>query len=153
MDYLTNNKDELKTPLKFDCPKCGESVVSHYLRIGEELKCPHCRKAIAVPESAAKTEEDSNVLDIWRTEKISPTQQRKPTGVERIKNKYKKIHILSGVIIALVLVFALQDIIANEIYRMLISVIIGYLVSYTISTFEKQEKDSKPNSELEKEIK
>lgn len=105
-----------------------------------------------MPEAALKTSEKSNVLDIWRTEKPVPIPPRKLTLADKIKKKYKKINLIIGAIVAAALIFALEDYITNEIYRFLISFAAGALVSYTISTFEEQEKGSTPKSELDKEL-
>ncbi len=153
MDYLNDRKKELKTPLKFNCPRCRGPVISNYLRIGDELNCPHCREAITVPETALKTSEDSNVLDIWRTDKPTPIPARKLTLADKIKKKYKKIDLIIGLIVATVVGFVLKDFIRNDYFRIfLVSVITFLLVSSTISSFRKQEEESTPKSELDKEL-
>jgi hypothetical protein len=152
MDHLNDRKKDIKTPLKFDCPRCRKSVVSNYLRIGEQLNCPHCREVITVPGSAVKTSEDSNVLDVWRTERIAPIPERKPTLADKIKKKYKKIDFIIGLIVATVVGFALKELINNDYYRIfVVSAITFLLVSSTISSFRKQEEESTPKSELDKE--
>jgi len=37
---------------KFKCEHCGEELLVHYLKIGEEAQCPACRKSTVVPEDA-----------------------------------------------------------------------------------------------------
>lgn len=37
---------------KFKCEHCGEELLVHYLKIGEEAQCPSCRKSTVVPEDA-----------------------------------------------------------------------------------------------------
>ncbi|UCC80784.1 MAG: hypothetical protein JSW64_05345 [Candidatus Zixiibacteriota bacterium] len=153
MYYLNDKKKELKTPLKFDCPRCRKPVVSNFLRIGEQFNCPHCKEVITVPVTALKTSEDSNVLDIWKTGKIAPIPEPKPTLAAKIKKKYEKIDLIIGLIVATVVGFVLKDFIRNDYFRMfLVSAITFLLVSSTISSFRKQEKESTPKSELDKEL-
>jgi hypothetical protein len=153
MEYLDDKKKDVKTPLKFDCPRCRGSVVSNYLQIGDQLDCPHCKEVITVPEAAVITSEDSNVLDIWRTEKPVPIPPRKLTLADKIKKKYKKIDLIIGIIVATVVGFVLKDFIRNDYFRIfLVSAITFLLVSSTISSFRKQEEESTPKSERDKEL-
>lgn len=150
---MNDKKSRIKTPLKFNCPRCRGPVVSNYLRIGEQLNCPHCIEAITVPETALKTSEDSNVLDIWRTEKPVPLPPRKLTLADKINKKYKKIDLIIGLIVATVVGFALKNFIRNDYFRIfLVSAITFFLVSSTISSFRKQEEESTPKSERDKEL-
>ncbi|UCC80785.1 MAG: hypothetical protein JSW64_05350 [Candidatus Zixiibacteriota bacterium] len=139
MDYLNDKKSKLKTPLKFNCPYCGNKVVSNYIQIGEMLNCPYCRETITVPEYAEVTSEAPNVSNVWSFEKPAPISIRKPTLADKIKKRLLKINIITGVIVAVGAYMLFDEVVASVIHKLLISVGIGAWVSYTISAFRKQE--------------
>ena len=98
MEYLSDNKNSIKIPLKFECPRCRGPVVPNYLHIGEEFNCPHCKEIIAVPESAVLTSEDSNVLYAWKHSEAIQLAEKKPTK-EQMKRRFIYFYIVNIFII------------------------------------------------------
>jgi DNA-directed RNA polymerase subunit RPC12/RpoP len=139
MNNVDDRKKDIRTPLKFYCPWCGNQVVANYIQIGETLNCPYCRIDITVPEYAERTSEDPNVSDVWSFEKPTPISVRKPTLAEKIKEKYLELSMIMGVICAVGFYIVTYDVIASKIHRLLISIGIFAWVSYTISAFKKHE--------------
>jgi hypothetical protein len=88
---------------------------------------------------AERTSEDPNVSDEWSYEKPAPISIRKPTLVEKIKDKYLKINMIAGVICAVGFYMVTYDVIASKIHRLLISIGIFAWVSYTIAAIKKKE--------------
>ncbi|HUU44968.1 MAG TPA: hypothetical protein VM118_04480 [Acidobacteriota bacterium] len=47
--------------LAFACKECGQPVVTGYMKVGEEMPCPHCGHNIHVPETATQTDKRPTV--------------------------------------------------------------------------------------------
>jgi DNA-directed RNA polymerase subunit RPC12/RpoP len=46
--------------LSFKCEFCGKDIIVRYLKIGEQAKCRHCGKYVAVPKEATEIELSPN---------------------------------------------------------------------------------------------
>jgi len=112
-------------------------VISNYVLTGVTLNCPFCKEDIIVPLYAEPTSEDPNVLDKWDFEKPTSISIKKPTFANKIKERFLKINIITGVIAAVGVYIFFKDLVASEIHRILISIGIAAWVSYTIAAFRK----------------
>ena len=45
---------------KFNCPKCGNEIVSDFLKGGEKTNCPRCGETVFVTEDAVETVDKMN---------------------------------------------------------------------------------------------
>jgi hypothetical protein len=84
--------------LRFECQKCGQVVVSRYLRIGDGCKCLFCGAMATVPEQAEETDEISH-LDL-RTPPLKPM----PVPTVAVPVEYSEEQVKRGRTIAVVLV-------------------------------------------------
>ncbi|MBC8527285.1 MAG: hypothetical protein H8D22_10635 [Candidatus Cloacimonetes bacterium] len=44
--------------LEFNCPECGEKIITFFSEIGDTAKCQHCNKVIIVPEDAIEVKKE-----------------------------------------------------------------------------------------------
>jgi DNA-directed RNA polymerase subunit RPC12/RpoP len=62
--------------LSFKCEFCGKDIVVRYLKIGEQARCRHCGKYVAVPKEATEIElsPDEGQPTITTARSISPRE-------------------------------------------------------------------------------
>lgn len=57
---------------KFNCPKCHQDIIVHYLKVGEPARCPHCGENVAVPEDARTVKHDGSIFSSRPIRPVTP---------------------------------------------------------------------------------
>jgi DNA-directed RNA polymerase subunit RPC12/RpoP len=50
-----------RTPIKFQCSRCGAEVVVKFLKPGEEAQCQHCGAYVTVPETSFEADAEPDL--------------------------------------------------------------------------------------------
>ena len=149
MEYLDGKNHVNISGLKFDCRYCQAEVVVRYLTAGEEVVCQNCGKTNVVPGTAISSDDPPSVLEARLRSPRFPNRQPKLTLADRIKRKYRRIEFWIGLIVSIFSIVLLESYVRNVVLRFIVSILIGLMVSFTISNLRKEEEESTPRSKLE----